>query len=104
MDDYESASLLRNKTDHLNDNIHKLANSTQRRPSIFGSISYVAIPNSELACDETGPNPTRGFITTVTAGPINGSQRFRAATQFDQPVRLPVDALYTRAVCRMVVA
>jgi hypothetical protein len=50
---YESAAKLRNKMDHLTSNASNIANA-KGRPPVFGTLSYVCIPERNVRTTETG--------------------------------------------------
>jgi hypothetical protein len=67
-DTYESATLIRNKMDHLAEAAQNLAGRKGMRPPIFGAISYFLVEPHQMTQTSTGPTITSGTIITVTAG------------------------------------
>jgi hypothetical protein len=64
---YGVATEIRNKMDHLHQNLDNLANAKSGRSTIFGSLSYVANPRFE---EEEGSRVFKGKIVTQPFGDL----------------------------------
>jgi len=87
---YESATLLRNKLDHLASNIPNLASSTMRRPPVFGVLSYFVSGPIIKGADGI-PKIGGGEIVTLMAGNLtHDTYRLGMANPIGRTIRLPV--------------
>jgi hypothetical protein len=69
-DNYECASILRNKMDHLSEQIPNLAAAKKVRPPIYGALSYFLVQESDFETVNGVPVVHAGEIITITAGPF----------------------------------
>ncbi|MGC2224784.1 MAG: hypothetical protein WA624_21685 [Methylocella sp.] len=67
-DTYESATLMRNKMDHLAEAAQNLAGRKGMRPPIFGAISYFLVEPHQMTQTSTEPTITSGTIIPAYAG------------------------------------
>ena len=76
---YDSASQMRNKMDHLKDNAQNFGKA-KRRPPIFGTLSYICIPERNMIEVDGRRTATGGGIVVLTSGRVNPlGSRFRFA-------------------------
>jgi hypothetical protein len=69
---YDCARQMRNKMDHLKGNAKNFGAANQR-PPIFGALSYICIPESDVIVIEGQRKPTGGGIVMLTSGRVNRS-------------------------------
>jgi hypothetical protein len=67
-DDFESATLLRHRMDHLHRQIGNIANQKGRRPPIFGSLSFFLVTADEDGTSLRDKVVRQGLIVTITSG------------------------------------
>jgi hypothetical protein len=66
---FESATLIRNRMDHLHSQLGNLANTKEQRPPILGVLSYCRLEESDLAVGQDGTlRPVGCEIVTLAAG------------------------------------
>ena len=95
LDNFEVATHLRNKMDHLNQNIGNLVKAGGGSSPLFGFVSFFR-PIPERWADGLTKGEIRGALITVSAGPLPGEAR--ASLMFDDiNIRLPLGGLKLEA-------
>lgn len=100
---YESATLLRNKFDHLNQNVENLAQSQRRRPPIFGALSYCYLPPTEVQKVREGANPKCASLVTLTTGKIRTPWGVQMFNPLNRDVTVPVGGFQFEAFDQTIV-
>ena len=80
LDSAETATILRNKMDHLADNLDNLSKLRGSRFPLFGSLSYFYSPEA------TSEN---GHIVTIMSGALHGDDLMPCVNPFDKQFTLP---------------
>lgn len=88
LDVSDTATVLRNKMDHLNANLRNLAEKRGGRFPLFGALSYV-FSNDDPA--------TGGHLLTIASGALQGSDVFPAVNPVGQSYTVPVGLLQLHA-------
>ena len=71
---YETATLLRNKMDHLDALVGNLVRAKKATP-IFGSLSYILVTPEQLVQSANGPDITACNVVTLLAGSLRNGQQ-----------------------------
>lgn len=88
LDAAEPATLLRNKMDHLKNNLSNLSAKKGERYPLFGAISYVL----------SNPDPqSGGLLMTVSSGALHGGDLFPAVNPAGRSYSTPVGLLQLSA-------
>ena len=92
IEETESATILRNKMDHLNQQIGNLSKFKDTRPPLFGALSYIYMPIPR------GNIPSKGGVTILISA---GTWSHGVNAQFVNPaglkLRLPICEFYLQA-------
>lgn len=78
----ETAWKLRNQMDHLNQNAGNLAKGKGKRSALFGSLSYVFVPD---------PAEPKAFLMLVQTGMIHGSESWKVVNPGGRRIYPPAD-------------
>lgn len=72
--DFESGTHLRNRMDHLHENISNIAKSKGSMPGVYGSLTYTFVPPEDLMETPEGQIPLGGFLVIQQIGPVRPGQ------------------------------
>lgn len=87
VDDWEVASTVRNKMDHLHTNLPNLAESKAKRPTTFGALSYFRADQPKI-----NGRVVAGRIITIPLGSISHAPlEFHAVNPAGRAITLPID-------------
>jgi hypothetical protein len=92
----ESATLMRNRMDHLTGLVKNLAAQKGPRVPLFGALTYFLVEPKHL---QAGTNlATGGSFVTIASGSVPGATaRFQLGNPMSRPIRPPVSQFVLRA-------
>lgn len=92
VEEHAAVTRLRNYMDHLSSNLNNLVNSKERRPPIYGGVSFISTKRDE------GDQFSKASIVTITAGALNKPKlELRIANPLGQTIELPVGFFHLTA-------
>jgi hypothetical protein len=88
---YSGVTRLRNKMDHLKDNIPNLARSKVKSPPIYGILSYFHCAPDDFP--KGSSVPSGGRIVTITSGTLTHTHKLPIVNPLGKTSRLPVGCM-----------